>query len=91
MFKPVGLRILVEKEPYRPTTEGGILIPESADRTPRFSPTVRGKVLAVGHKVKQIKPGDWVALKRVAGDEIEYGGRQVTLCRLKELVGIIEP
>jgi co-chaperonin GroES (HSP10) len=90
-FKPLGSRILVEKEPYRPTMEGGILIPQSADNTPRFSPTVRAKVLAVGSKVQDIKPGDTIALKRVAGDDMEIDGRLLTLARVPiEIVGLIE-
>lgn len=89
-LRPIGHKILVEKEPYKPTIEGGILIPQKSDNTPSFSPTIRGVVLAVGGKVTCVKPGDKVALKRVAGDEIEVDGKLLTLCIAKELVGSLE-
>lgn len=88
MIQPLGIHIIVRKDPQPPLEVGGILIPECAERTPRFAPTILGTVLAVGGKVKFAKTGDRVALKTYAGDELEYAGEQVTRLREKDLVGL---
>ncbi len=87
MIQPLGVYVIVKKDPQPPLEVGGILIPECAERTPRFAPTILGTVLAAGARVNVVKPGDRVALKAYAGDEIEYDGEQVTRLREKDLVG----
>jgi co-chaperonin GroES (HSP10) len=88
-LKPIGVNVLVEKEPRKPLTAGGILIPESLERTPRYGPTIFAKVVGIGGKVQVCKVGDRVALKDVAGDDIMWAGKQFTLLREKDLVGIV--
>lgn len=88
MIQPLGVHIIVKKDAQPPLEVGGILIPECAERTPRFAPTILGTVLAVGGAVKIVRPGDRVALKCYCGDEIEYGNEQVTRLREKDLVGV---
>jgi len=90
MIQPLGQNILVEKDPQPPLSVGGILIPECAERTPRFAPTILATVLAVGGKVKIVKPGDRVAVKAYAGDEIEWEGKRPTIMREKDIVGLAE-
>lgn len=91
MIRPLGVNIIVQKDPQGPVMEKGILIPVSAERTPRYAPTIRGTVLAVGRRVKVLAAGQRIALKAYCGDEIEYDNQRVTICREKDIVGLIQP
>jgi co-chaperonin GroES (HSP10) len=88
--RPTGDRILVEKDPYTPTIEGGILIPQNAERTPRYSPTVYGKVVGLGPDVQWVRKGHRIALKAHAGDQWMIGERDLTLLRERDIIGIVE-
>ena len=87
-LKPIGVNIVVKKDPKKPCTEGGILIPEMCERTPRFGPTVLGTVMGVGARCNVLKVGDRVALKDIAGDDILWGGNVFTHLREKDIVGL---
>lgn len=87
MIRPIGQNIIVQKDPKKPTSEGGILIPECAERTPRFSPTVCGTVLGVGGKVKELRAGDRIALKSHAGDDWFIADQTLTILRERDIVG----
>ena len=87
-LQAIGEKILVEKDPYKATSEGGILIPECADRTPRFAPTVLGTVVSVGARCKVLKPGNRVALKIYAGDDFFHNDKTYTFLREKDIVGL---
>ena len=88
MLKPLGENILVEKDPRKPCIEKGILIPESAERSPRHGPTVLGTVVGVGGRVKTLSVGVRVALKDIAGDDYFLNDKTYTLLREKDIVGI---
>lgn len=84
----LGHFIFIQRDPYKPTEEGGILIPESCDRTPRFSPTVLATVVSVGKRCVQLKPGERVAVKQVAGDDLFIDGEIFTRMRERDIVGL---
>lgn len=88
MIKPIGVNIAVEKDPKQPCKEGGIFIPESLERTPRFGPSVRATVIGIGNKVKELKVGDRIVLKDVAGDDYLWGDKTITILREKDIVGM---
>ena len=88
IFRTIGVNILVEKDPKKPYSEGGILIPECLERTPRFCPTVFGTVRGIGGKVKVVKVGDRVALMDAAGDDYFWKGKKFTILREKDIWGI---
>ena len=90
MIKALGDHIFIEKDPHGPTHEGGILIPESLERTPRFSPTVLATVVSVGAQVDALKPGDRIAVQNHAGDDWFVDGRKLTHLRAKHIVGRVE-
>lgn len=87
ILRPIGEHLVVKKDRQPPLKVGGILIPESAERTPRYAPTIMAIVRAVGGEVKQVKPGDRVALKIYAGDEWYVRAEQITHCRERDIVG----
>lgn len=86
----IGERIFVEKDAAKPCEEGGILIPECLERTPRFGPSVYATVVSVGGRCKNLRPGMRIVLKDVAGDDYHYDGHTYTHLREKDIVGIAE-
>lgn len=88
MLKPLGEHILVKKDAPKETMEGGILIPEKLERTPRYGPTVLGTVVGVGGGVKTLTIGSRVALKDIAGDDLLFENELYVHLREKDIVGI---
>jgi len=66
-IKPLGNRILV-KRTQRPTSKGGILLPESAQEKPR-----EGEVVAAGPG-KMDEAGKLQAMEVQIGDTVLFGG-----------------
>jgi co-chaperonin GroES (HSP10) len=90
MIQAIGERIVVQKDPPKVLMEGGILIPEMLERTPRFAPTVLATVVSVGARCKVLQPGMRVALKCVAGDDYMFDDQGFTVLREKDVVGMAE-
>lgn len=93
--KPLGDRVLVERDEAKGTTAGGIVLPDTAKDKPQ-----RGKVVAVGdgrvtkdgkRRPLQIKEGDRVLFTSYAGDEIKLPGDQkVFLMREDDILAVVE-
>lgn len=78
--RAVGDKIIVEKpQEDGPHAEGGIIIPESLQRTPRFGGYVVARVLSVGARVTEFKPGNKILMRAVWGDDYFYDGRTITI------------
>ena len=88
MLKAIGEHIWVQKDERKECMEGGILIPESAERSPRHGPTVLGTVVSVGARCKTLTAGQRIALKDIAGNDYHYDGKTFTHLREKDIVGI---
>jgi chaperonin GroES len=93
-FKPLGDRLLVEREAEETESAGGIIIPDSAKEKP-----LRGRVLAVGPgkggddgsvRTLDVKAGDVVLFGKYAGTEITIAGEERTILREEDVLGIIE-
>ena len=93
-FKPLGDRLLVEREAEPTVSAGGIIIPDSAQEKP-----LRGRVLAVGPgktsddgsvRPVDVAQGDLVLFGKYAGTEIKIAGEERTLLREEDVLGIIE-
>ena len=93
-FKPLGDRILVEREAEPTLSPGGIIIPDSAQEKP-----LRGRVLAVGPgktaedgsvRALDVSTGDLVLFGKYAGTEIKVGGNDRTILREEDVLGIVE-
>lgn len=93
-IKPLGDRVLVEREPSEERTAGGIVLPDAAKEKPQ-----RGKVLAVGdgkmlkdgsRRPLQIKAGDRVYFTSWAGDEYKAKDKQVLLMREDDILAVID-
>ena len=94
-LKPLGDRIVVEREEAGKTTAGGIVLPDTAKDKPQ-----KGKVLAIGdgrltkdgkRRPLQVKVGDQVLFSTYAGDEIKVlGDKKVLLMREDDIFAVIE-
>ncbi len=93
-IKPIGDRVLVEREEKEEKTAGGIVLPDAAKEKPQ-----RGTVLAVGdgklgkdgRRIPlQVKKGDKVYFTAWAGDEYKSNGKEVLLMREEDILAVIE-
>ena len=94
---PRGDQVLVERVVEK-KTKGGILIPESAQKTPTIV-AARGKVLAVGPgkadehgkrtPIDGVKVGDTVSYHTYPnGVEVQIDGRECYLIAERQIVGV---
>lgn len=88
MIKALGENIFIEKDAAVPTMYGGILVPQSLERTPRYSPSVHATVVSVGGKVSDLKPGDRIVVQNHAGDDWYVEGKKLTHLKAKHIVGV---
>ena len=75
-FKPLGLRVLVERVEEENKTASGIIIPDNAKEKP-----LQGKVIAVSKEVEEdeynsIKEGDIVVFAKYSGTDITLEGKE---------------
>jgi chaperonin GroES len=93
--KPLGDRVVVEREEAAEKTAGGIVLPDTAKDKPQ-----RGKVLAVGEgrvtkdgkrRELQVKVGDHVIFSSYAGDEFKLSGdKKVLLLREDDILAVVD-
>lgn len=82
MIKPLRNYIVVRREEAQTTSQGGIILTESAQDIP-----TQGEVIAVGPGVLEngervpmdVKVGDVVMFTQFAGKDLEVDGQQVSL------------
>jgi chaperonin GroES len=94
-LKPLGDRVVVEREEAKETTAGGIVLPDTAKDKPQ-----KGKVLAVGdgrltkdgkRRELQVKVGDHVLFTSYAGDEFKLDGdKKVLLMREDDILAVVD-
>ncbi|KAF9662370.1 hypothetical protein SADUNF_Sadunf18G0046200 [Salix dunnii] len=90
---PLGDRVLVKIKTVEEKTEGGILLPSSAQSKPQG-----GEVVAVGEgkttgKAKQdisVKTGTQVVYAKYAGTEVAFDGSSHLILKEDDIVGILE-
>ena len=94
-LKPLGDRVVVEREAAKDTTAGGIVLPDTAKDKPQ-----KGKVIAIGdgritkdgtRRALQVKVGDTVLFTSYAPEEIKLqGGDKVLLMREDDILAVLE-
>ncbi len=93
-LKPLGDRVVVEREEAKKTTAGGIVLPDTAKDKPQ-----KGTVMAVGdgrvtkdgkRRELQVKVGDSVLFTSYAGDEFKVDGEKVLLMREDDILAVVE-
>ncbi len=90
MFKPLGLRVLVERMEEEAKTASGIIIPDNAKEKP-----LEGKVVAISKEVEEdenlpINVGDMVVFAKYAGTELSMDGKEYLVLNTDDILGKIE-
>jgi len=90
MFKPLGLRILVERLEEESKTASGIIIPDNAKEKP-----LEGKVIAISKEVEEdenlpINEGDIVVFAKYSGTDITIDGKEYLVLNTDDVLGKIE-
>jgi chaperonin GroES len=92
-LRPLQDRILVQRVEEETTTNGGIIIPDTAKEKP-----AEGKVVAVGKgKIGEdgkrialdIKKGDRILFGKYSGTEVKVSGEEYLIMREDDVLGII--
>jgi chaperonin GroES len=95
-IRPLHDRVVVKRLEEEDTSEGGIIIPDSAKEKPQ-----RGEVLAVGKGKKSedgkiipldVKVGDKVLFGKYSGNEVpmKTDDQECLIMREDEILGVIE-
>ena len=93
-LRPLQDRILVQRVEEETTTNGGIIIPDTAKEKP-----AEGKVVAVGNgKIAEdgkrialyIKKGDRILFGKYSGTEVKVSGEEYLIMREDDVLGIID-
>jgi chaperonin GroES len=92
--RPLRDRILVERVEEQEQRIGGIIIPDTAKEKPQ-----QGRIVAVGRgRVNDkgdvfpldVKVGDLVLIGKYSGTEIKLDGKEYTILREEEVLGVLE-
>ncbi len=93
-LKPLHDRILIQRIEEEKTTQGGIIIPDTAKEKP-----AEGKVVAVGtgkldengkRVALDVKKGDRILFGKYSGTEVKIEGEEYLILREDDVLGIIE-
>ncbi|RUM62765.1 MAG: co-chaperone GroES [Sulfurospirillum sp.] len=83
-FKPLGDRLLIQRVEESNTTASGIIIPDNAKEKPS-----KGKVIAIGSEVEDIKVDDTVVFGKYSGNEIVLDGEEYLIMESSDIFGIL--
>lgn len=93
-LKPLGDRIVVQRQEAGEKTKGGIILPDSAKEKPQMGTILAvgdGKVLKDGKRQPlQLKKGDTVLFTSYAGDEFKLDGEKYLLMREEDVLAVVE-
>lgn len=84
-LQPVNQQVLLDFEQPKETTQGGIIIPDTAKEKPKFA-----KVVALsGIENAEISVGDTVFYKEYSGTEINFEGKDYLLVPYADIMAKI--
>jgi chaperonin GroES len=93
-IRPLSDRIVVEPKEIESKTDGGIIIPDTADK----EKPMEGTVLAIGNgkyidgklQPLQVKIGDRILFGKYAGTSIKLIGKEWLVMREEDVMGVLE-
>lgn len=92
--RPLHDRVLVERLEQEETSEGGIIIPDSAKEKPQRGLVVsvgNGKILEDGSvRPLELKSGDTILFGKYAGTEIKIDNEDRLIMREDDVLAVIE-
>ena len=93
-IKPLGNRVIVEREAEKETVKGGIILPDSAKQKPETAKVVavgKGKVNSEGNLIPvPVKEGDLILMDKYAGQEVTIDDNEYMILRAEDIIAIIE-
>ncbi len=95
-IKPLGKAVLVQLKKGKPVSEGGIIMPETANREPgdQLEATVvtlgSGKLDEGKKHTFEVKVGDVVLLSSYSGTKLERNGNEYVVVKESDIVAIVE-
>ncbi len=91
---PLGDKLVVRRLEADETTEGGIILPDSAKEDRRQGRVLSlgdGQVTAAGVRSPfQVREGDRVVFRSYAGTEVKVDGEELLILREDDVLAIIE-
>ncbi|MBB64191.1 MAG: co-chaperone GroES [Waddliaceae bacterium] len=92
-LRPLGDRVLLERLEAEQTVNG-IILPDSAKKkqeTARVIAVGPGKKDKAGELIApSVKEGDIVLMDKYAGQEVTIDGEEYSICRVGDIIAIIE-
>uniref|UniRef100_A0A2N9EFX6 20 kDa chaperonin, chloroplastic n=1 Tax=Fagus sylvatica TaxID=28930 RepID=A0A2N9EFX6_FAGSY len=92
-IKPLGDRVLVKIKTAEEKTDGGILLPTTAQSKPQGGEVVaigEGKTVGKSKVDISVKNGTQVVYSKYAGTELEFNGSKHLILKDDDIVGILE-
>ena len=83
-LKPLGKRVLIQREAEQTTTASGIILPDNAKEKPS-----QGEVVAVSNDVAVLACGDKVVFGKYSGNEISLDAEKYLVIDVEDIFGII--
>ncbi|KAL2971031.1 hypothetical protein AAZX31_15G171600 [Glycine max] len=92
-IKPLGDRVLIKIKEAEEKTEGGILLPSTAQTKPQGGEVVavgEGKTVGKNNVEISVKTGAQVVYSKYAGTEVDFNGTKHLIVKDDDIVGILE-
>ena len=93
-IRPLQDRVIIKRMEEEKTSEGGIIIPDSATEKP-----IKGEVVAVGNglvldngeiRPLDLKVGDKVLFGKYSGTEVKLDGEELLLMKEDDVMAVLE-
>ncbi len=94
ILKPLGNRVVAQREEEKETVKGGIIIPDSAKQKPETA-----RIIAVGEGKKNddgktipisLKVGDLVLMDKYSGQEVTLNDEEYIIVKADDVIAVIE-
>jgi chaperonin GroES len=93
-IRPLNDRIVIKRTEAEQTTEGGLVLPDSAKEKPQEGKVIsvgEGRRLDNGERVSPgVKKGDRVLFGKYAGTEVSVSGEDYIILRESDILGKFE-
>ena len=93
-LRPLGNRILAERQEEDATLKGGIILPDSAKKKPETAVVI---AVGPGKKNKEgklvpvpVKVGDCILLEKYSGQEVTLEDEEYIIVRADDVIAIVE-
>lgn len=84
-IKPLADLVLASMDEAPTTTASGLYLPENTSEKPKTA-----TVIAVGPKVKEIKPKDQIIYESYAGTEVKIDNQEYILVKEEKVLALID-